>query len=317
LDKDPKRALELVAKCADEGLQLGELIDQLIDYWRGLMLLSGTDGAVAADLAVADHHKEAVHKQARALTLDTILAGLDVLTTTKARLRTTSHGQVLLEMAVVRLSRLDELVPVSQLAHWLTQPGSAPAAAKPALTALSMTAPAGDGSKKNGLTAAPEVLRIGTNGSHSAPSSPPSTTALDDATLAHIWDKVKIDVGVMFAAELSKAGIPAIAGPRTLVLRFPSGYNHAYEYCKEPAKAQRVEAALKATTGQDWALRFELTAGPAPAPASAPISNRERERRALETPLLSRIVSQLEGRLLKMDEGFGETPTPAENGGST
>src|SRR4051812_21441519 len=205
LDKDPKRALELVAKCADEGLQLGELIDQLIDYWRGLMLLSGTEGAVAADLAVADHHKEAVHKQARALTLDTILAGLDVLTTTKARLRTTSHGQVLLEMAVVRLSRLDELVPVSQLAHWLSQPGSAPAAAKPAPTTLSMTAPAGDGSKKNGLTAAPEVLRIGANGSHSAPTSPPSTTALDDATLAQIWDKVKIDVGVMFAAELSKA----------------------------------------------------------------------------------------------------------------
>jgi hypothetical protein len=119
----------------------------------------------------------------------------------------------------------------------------------------------------------------------------------------------------MFAAELSKAGVPAIAGPRTLVLRFPSGYNHAYEYCKEPAKAQRVEAALKATTGQDWALRFELAAGPAPVPASAPISNRERERRALETPLLSRIVSQLEGRLLKMDEGFGETA--AENNGPT
>jgi len=119
----------------------------------------------------------------------------------------------------------------------------------------------------------------------------------------------------MFAAELSKAGPPAIVGPRTLVLRFPSGYNHAYEYCREPVKAQRAEAALKDATGQEWGLRFELTAGPAPVVATPPISQRERERRALETPLLSRIVSQLEGRLLKMDEGFGEErppPTPVD-----
>jgi hypothetical protein len=115
----------------------------------------------------------------------------------------------------------------------------------------------------------------------------------------------------MFAAQLSQAGLPAIIGPRALVLRFPSGYNHAYEYCKEPTKATRIESALKAATGQDWGVRFEVTAGPAASTPTAPaISNRERERRALETPLLSRIVSQLEGRLLKMDEGFGETATP-------
>jgi DNA polymerase III subunit gamma/tau len=312
LNKDPKRALELVAKCADEGLQLGELTDQLIDYWRGLMLLNATDGEAVADLAVADHHKDAVQKQARSLTLDTILAGLDVLTTTKSRLRTTGHGQVLLETAVVRLSRLDELVPVAQLAQWLRQPGSAPPATQ---TTLASAVATGDGSKKNGLTTAPEGLRLGANGTHLAPQVAPVSVELTGATLAQIWDKVKIDVGVMLAAELSKAGVPAIVGPRALVLRFPSGYNHAYEYCREAAKAQRVEAAIRAATGQDWALRFELTAGPAAAPAAAPISQRERERRALETPLLSRIVSQLEGRLLKMDEGFGEERPPTAPAG--
>jgi DNA polymerase-3 subunit gamma/tau len=284
-------------------LQLGELTDQLIDYWRGLMLLNATDGEAVADLAVADHHKDAVRQQARALTLDTILAGLDVLTTTKSRLRLTGHGQVLLETAVVRLSRLDELVPVAQLAQWLSQPGSAPPVARPTLAA----AATGDGSKKNGLTAAPDGLRLVANGTHLASEAALAAVDLTDATLTQIWDKVKIEVGVMLAAELSKGGIPAIAGPRTLVLRFPSSYNHAYEYCREPAKAERAETALKAATSQDWALRFELTAGPAPVAASPPISQRERERRALETPLLSRIVGQLEGRLLKMDEGFGET----------
>jgi DNA polymerase-3 subunit gamma/tau len=310
LDKDPKRALELVAKCADEGLQLGELTDQLIDYWRGLMLLNCTDGDAAADLAVAERHREAVQKQAKALTLDTILAGMDVLTTTKSRLRTTSHGQVLLEMAVVRLGRLDDLVPLTQLAQALTQPGSIPVAAKPAATA--------DLSKKNGLTAPNNGVRPGSNGPPAVTNAPTSRIELTDASLVQIWDKVKIDVGAMFAAELAKAGTPAIVGPRTLVLRFPSGYNHAYEYCREPAKAQRLESALKAESGQDWGVRFELTTGAAPV-AAPPVSQRDRERRALEAPLLSRIVSHLEGRLLKMDPGFGEEPPPAdpvEEGGS-
>src|SRR5439155_25055075 len=36
LSGDPKRALELLARAADDGLQLGELLDQLIAWWRDL-----------------------------------------------------------------------------------------------------------------------------------------------------------------------------------------------------------------------------------------------------------------------------------------
>jgi hypothetical protein len=118
----------------------------------------------------------------------------------------------------------------------------------------------------------------------------------------------------MHGGELGKAGTLAIVGPKALVLKFPARYNHAYEYCREPGRAQLVEGLLKKQTGQDWVLRFEVDGSATdPVPATPPISNRERERRALEAPLLSRIVSHLGGRLLKMDEGFGEEPAaPAE-----
>ncbi|MBO0701230.1 MAG: hypothetical protein J2P46_22725, partial [Zavarzinella sp.] len=242
-----------------------------------------------------------------------ILAGLDVLATTKARLRTSAHGQVLVEMAVVRLSRLDELVPVSQLAHWLSQPGSAPPAAnRPANPAVSAGLAAGDGSKKNGMTGPGEPVRAGSNGVAAPPGAAPTITPIDNGNLSLVWDKVKVGTGPMHAGQLSMAPPPAIVGPRSLVLRFPARYNHAYEYCREPGRAQLVEGLLKKQTGQDWALRFELDAAPAqPDLGPPPISNRERERRALETPLLSRIVSHLGGRLLKMDEGFGEGPAEA------
>jgi DNA polymerase-3 subunit gamma/tau len=302
LAKDAKAGLELVAKCADEGLQLGELLDQLIGYWRGLMLVNCSEAA-AEDLDVADHHRETVVQQAKGLTLDTILAGLDVLTTTKTRLRATSHGQVLLEMAVVRLSRLDELVPIAQLAQWLSQPGTAPVA-RPVAQSPQSAEP----SKKNGTVSLADAYRTGTNGQTSAHSSEPAAMPIDDASLSLVWDKIKMDAGVMLAGQLARAGLPAIIGPKTLVLRFGPGYTHEYEYCKDGGRSRHVEALLKKVTGQDWSLRFELDANaPVAVPTAPVLSNRERERRALETPLLSRIVAGLEGRLLKMDEGFGET----------
>ena len=49
LGKDAAQALDIVAQAAGAGLQLGELLDQLIDYWRGLMLVH-VAGDAARDL---------------------------------------------------------------------------------------------------------------------------------------------------------------------------------------------------------------------------------------------------------------------------
>lgn len=304
LAKDPPQALKLVAQCADAGLQLGELLDQLIDYWRGLMLLCCSGGEIGG-LSIADNHRETVKRQAQATSLDTILAGLDVLTTTKSRLRTTGHGQVLLEAAVVRLSRLDELMPISQFAQMLSQVGAG-APSPPRLAAT-------DASKKNGMTAVGEGIRTASNGTPVVHSATQTLMPLNGANLSLIWDKVKAEVGAMYAGMLSRAGLPATTGPNSLVLRFPGQYNHAYEYCRDSNRARHLESLLREVTGQDWSLRFDLDANSSPSESAAtPISGRERERQALEMPLLSRIVSRLDGRLLKLDDGFGENAPDEE-----
>src|SRR5947209_16949741 len=43
---DGKRALEQLGQAADQGLQLGELLDQLIEYWRDLMVVNCSGGEV-------------------------------------------------------------------------------------------------------------------------------------------------------------------------------------------------------------------------------------------------------------------------------
>ena len=47
LSHDPKMALDLLARAADEGLQFGEMVDQFIAYWRDLMLVNAAgEGAL-------------------------------------------------------------------------------------------------------------------------------------------------------------------------------------------------------------------------------------------------------------------------------
>lgn len=305
--KDLPSALGIVAKCCDEGLQVSELTDQLIAYWRGLMLSNATDGQWA-DLEVAEDHRNIVLQQARSITLDTILAGLDVLSTTKTRLRNTSHGQVVLEVAIARLCRLDELVPLAQLAQWYAQPGAAP---PPTTRGPQSLASAAEPGKKNALTSPATGLRPSTVANSNGTSSPAAPKPLSVANLLMVWDNVKAQVGAMLAGELAKAGSPAIVGPKALALRFPSGYNHSLEYCKDPTRAKAVESALKSITGEEWGLRFDLDAAAPAAPTATLVSARERERRALELPLLQRIVSEMGGRLLNLQESFGEGQ-PAE-----
>ena len=111
--KEAGQALALLDATAQGGLQMGELVDQLAAYWRDLMVIQCA-GDQARDLSVPSRCRPDLERQAKALTLDAVLAGLDVLSATRMRLRDSSHGRTLVEMALVRLCRLSDLLPVAQ-----------------------------------------------------------------------------------------------------------------------------------------------------------------------------------------------------------
>ena len=97
--KDAGQALAVLEETAQGGLQMGELVDQMLAYWRNLMVIRCA-GEQASDLSVPSRCRPDLIRQAKALTLDAVLAGLDVLSTTRLRLRDSSHGRTLVEMAV-------------------------------------------------------------------------------------------------------------------------------------------------------------------------------------------------------------------------
>jgi DNA polymerase-3 subunit gamma/tau len=320
LARDGKQALALLAKSADEGVQAGEILDQLIEYWRDLMVACAA-GVEGPTLGVTGRHREALKERAAQVKLDTVLAGLDILVSAKARARGSNHGRVLLEMALVRLSRLEDLVPLSQLAQLLgpAQDGGGartasprPAAHAPAAGASAAQAPR--------VTLPPEsAKKKERNGSETSVNTP--QLALTPESLPQLWPQVLEQVGLFLANHLRKAHSIAILGPNTLALHFASSYNHSYERCQEPAQVSAVEQVLQRLTGQVWKARMEMTSGePGPSASLAPgaedtetslaRARREKEE-ALQAPLLKRAVEVLGAQYVNHDPGFSAEPPPS------
>jgi DNA polymerase III subunit gamma/tau len=293
--KDAGKALAVLEETAQGGLQMGELVDQMLAYWRDLMVVHCA-GEQASDLSVPSRCRPDLIRQGKALTLDAVLAGLDVLSTTRLRLRDSSHGRTLVEMALVRLCRLSDLLPVAQLAQMLTSPERERGVRQNPSLAL--------GAGKTHASAPPEGLKkkLLNNAADAAVPSP-----------SEIWPQILGSVGPMMSNFLEKAGLPAIIGPNSLVLRFSVDYNQAREYCQEPARLAKIEEAVRKGTGHTWILRVEGGASPAPAmapetPPPAPQPRRNHRAEAEKEPLVKRALDALGAQIVRVEDGFGETP---------
>jgi DNA polymerase-3 subunit gamma/tau len=307
--RDATKAIELLGRFSEEGVQLGELLDQLIEYW-GTLLVLNCAGKSSADIALAESNREKAYQHAQSVPLDSILAGLDILTTAKIRLRGINHGFVLLLMTVLRLIRLDELVPIGQLAQWLGRPdsGSGASPSKAAPAAL-LNAPNLDAAKKK-----PNLMPEPVSNGRSLAAEP-------NADLAVIWVKLLESVGPFLGGNLQKASLPAIIGPNALVIRFADRYTSQCEYCSDPGTLEEIQRTLKSITGREWVIRIDKETGSQESEnvpetqqqSSKPVTYKERSQEVMQIPLVNRAVDKLGARLVKMEDGFGTVvPEPAE-----
>ena len=320
LTRDAKTALAVAAAGTAGGVQPGELLDQLTDYWRGLMLVL-VAGPDAPDLPGPPALHADIRDRAAATTLDTVLAGIDLLTTARTRLRASPHAAVILEVAVVRLARLDELMSVGALVRLLGGDGPPPPpvpAVKPPPVAPPKPAGLPEAEKKNAPSAP------------TSPVTPPPAPGTGDITadnLAGVWGRVLDTVGVVRREQLKSAGSPAIIGPNALAVRFPADYSSAYESSATDATLEVLRKVLGKVTGRECFVKVELlpaavNKGGPPAgvtgangvhgtngvrgPHDPPDPPRpaDRARDVLRLPLFARAADVLGAQLLKIDDGF-------------
>src|SRR5262249_15253225 len=149
--------------------------------------------------------------------------------TAKQRMRNSSHVRAILEMALVRLCQLDELVPITQVAQWLSKEGAAPAAAKSA-------APASFTSRPHGPPEA-EKKKLSPDSNSDVSIS---VLSLSADNLAAIWQQVLANSGFAVQSDLRRAINVAISAPNSLVLSVPRRYNAFGSVFQETARLAKV-----------------------------------------------------------------------------
>jgi DNA polymerase III subunit gamma/tau len=155
---DPATALRLVDQGMSEGVQPAELLSGVIDFVRDAMVL-----AVGADsllMAISPRRRPELKLIVERWTFNSILAALQILSECRARMRGSLHGRLLVEIALAKVTQLENLTVLGPLIDRLA-----------ALESGAPRGPRSDGGAPRRRQDSPEIAPASADPT-SAPSSP-------------------------------------------------------------------------------------------------------------------------------------------------
>ena len=319
--QDAATALVELDAAVGQGVEIGQLLDQLIGYFRDVMAAAA--GCPPEQMLYAlPSQLDEVAEVGRQLGLHTILAAVQILDQTAARMRVSLHGRTLVEMAVVRICSLGDLDDLATLVAELrgtdagttssgaSRPSSAAkknAERRPVRDRLASTSVGGVSDADRGTRhphPSPLPQGEGTSGigvgdaSHEPQpaDSPPESRAsrpLTDELADQLWQQAILELGGMVASSAAHADRIAAAEGDLLVAAFPASYSFCRDICDQVENRSRLEQALADAYGAPVRLRFDThedsPSGAAPArPARA--SRREQLNKVSEQPFVKRAM---------------------------
>ncbi|WP_299460252.1 DNA polymerase III subunit gamma/tau, partial [uncultured Gimesia sp.] len=120
-------ALSLFDAALNGGVQLNEFVDQLLNYLRDLSVVATGANEVTL-LAISEINRDSLQRQARIWGIQTCLAAFQILNEARNKMFRASHGRALVELALIRISLLEDL---DQLCAFLSSGGQLPAVPLP------------------------------------------------------------------------------------------------------------------------------------------------------------------------------------------
>jgi len=269
-----------------DGVQLGELVDQLVNYFRDLMLSAAGAGEVAL-LSVSREYRDRLQQQAQTLGLQTTLAALQILADTKGRMFRASYARTLAEMALVRICLLEQLESLDTLIEGLkSTAAAAPAGARTPSAPQKKSDQIAEGRENS----APDP-------GVSPPEEPPATAQPGD-----LKSQLVAMTKDMLKTHVQAASRIATSGPNHLDFWFPSTYAFSKRACEKPSVLAQIEELAKQVTGQNMVIRLRLEEEPAaeqgeeqPAPPSSDPKPTD--------PFVEKALSLFGGNVVKVEAG--------------
>jgi DNA polymerase-3 subunit gamma/tau len=338
VERNAAEALRQLDGAVTDGVDLGQMTEQLLGYLRDTMAAHvGCPADLLLHSSASDY--QTLTETGRQLGLETILAMVQILDQTLTRLRQSTHVRTLVEIALVRICRLEDLDQIPQLIAQLgnsdaagiarsarpsaPRPASMPANPSPAATPVSQ--PRAEGTRPGALggqpgrgvgpmASPPDAQKKTPEVNVEVAALPAKAAELSNLTqqeAAKFWRQALTELGDMTSDFASKSDSLAISGPNRLVIRFRKAYTSAVEYCERPQSRAKLEDALARVTGRSIRLEFisipdEPTTAVAQKPAATVQNRRRRMRDAERNPLIGRAVELFDAEIIDVFEPVRE-----------
>jgi len=309
-DHDAAAVLTQVDRAVREGVQPTDLLNGLLEFLRDLMVLS--TGAEGTLLAATPRQRPRLQALIDRWPIDAILAALQIAAETRGKLRGSPHGRILVELALVRVARLENLSDLGELIARLAalESGAVPSTSvnHAALSAI----------KKKLTSPEPAVpASHQDSASGSAPPGPPWATrspADDGPPLSleaarQAWPEVIKLVGLRFGKGLGLVAPSAISGPNLLVIEVPPRYNWVVDECESVEARARIEQALQRLLHRPVSVRFDRSAEAEPRESPAQAATPGRRGDPAGDPMVQKVVELFEARPLHLEYEEDSSPS--------
>jgi DNA polymerase-3 subunit gamma/tau len=304
-DHDAGRALRLLDGSAAMGVQPVELLNAVLEFLRDVMVVAV--GAEIDALAAGPSQRDRVRAIADRWPLDSVLAALQILAEARGRLRGSPHGRLLVELALCRVARLEDLAELGELVSRLSDleaDGLAPKKKRPEPEPRPVIAPrAVEPAPTRPVAAAADPAPPEARVAHEEAAPPPVgpvAPALDLETARVAWKALPERVGAGLGIRLSQVGPRAVEPPNVVVIGVPPRYNYIADRCDAADSRARIEQALKQLLDRAVTVRFERDlADPEPQPERS--TRAERADELADDPFVRQAVELFDARRVKIE----------------
>ena len=272
-----------------DGVQIGNLTDQMIAFFRDLMILASGADSVALS-SISEGRRSHMHELAIRWGLSRIVSAMQILGDAKGKMSRASQSRPYLELALIRISLLEDLQSIAGLAKLLSDgksdglkafvssfnahAASLPAPASPAITdqkkspeltpalvvqsaTASSVVPASPKPQQSSPTTAtaaqPDPVQVVTT--EEASSKKP----LDSYEPQHILTQLIARSDDKLKSQLRSLHRCAIIGPNQLDFSFSRRYNFTKDYFEsKPEILKRLQQTILDITGHQTHITFSL-----------------------------------------------------------
>lgn len=284
---------------AAEGVDLGQLVVQLLAALRDLMVLKvGCTADTQLGTSAAD--RDELEKLAASMSLDRVLAAMQILDHTLGRMRFSTHVRVLVEMALVQISRLEDIESISEAIGRLGAAGPA---------SPQQATPSPGAKKKSVESPAPTEVNSNAPVPETVPAAPSvEVTPLTAESASDVWRRVLESLSDITADYARLGQSVKLAGSDRLLVGFPKSYTSAKEFCERPEQSTRLNEALCRITGRNVRLDLEVL-NEADSPQAVPqphrqptVSRRQRMQEQEQHPMVRKAKELFGAELTGIEE---------------